>query len=361
MSNQFSTLRITPNASPLPVSVIRTSLIGDDDISVVKAWLVEFQGSETTQRAYRKEADRFMRWVHSVRCKTLADIDRLDLELYRGFMTNPPASWCGHRQGERGTDSWRPFEGPISEGSQRYALIVLSSLFSYLVQGGYLRANPAALIRRKGIRRGNNPHKTIPKTEMTEFLTHLTQLADQAKGTQLWLAAERELFVVTWLYWTGCRRDELAVATYADLLSGGGKTGQGIRWRIFGKGNKESWIPLRNEAEAALRRYSRAHGQLSSPSLPLLLALDGRVGNLCADQVRDCVKSSAAKFALAKPEYADRFNQVSPHWLRHAITAHLLDDRVDPRFVQRYLRHAYISTTMVYDSTGDRAFENAVS
>ena len=42
---------------------------------------------------------------------------------------------------------WRPFAGPLAPSSIRQSLVVVNSLFSWLVEAGYLAGNPLALTR----------------------------------------------------------------------------------------------------------------------------------------------------------------------------------------------------------------------
>ena len=51
----------------------------------------------------------------------------------------------------RFSPEWRPFVGPLSGRSVDYAIVVVSSLFDWLVRAQYLKVNPFhALARRRG-------------------------------------------------------------------------------------------------------------------------------------------------------------------------------------------------------------------
>lgn len=41
-----------------------------------------------------------------------------------------------------------------------------------------------------------------------------------------------------------------------------------------------------------------------------------------------------------------------PHCLRHSYVTHLVEDGVDPQFVQRQVGHQYASATAIYTSVG---------
>jgi integrase/recombinase XerC len=331
---------------------IPKSLIGNSDHEVVNSWLGEFADVPSTFRAYRKEVTRYLYWAHEVIGKGLPELNRADIETYREFMRNPPSNLLGARNGTHADGTWKPFEAAVSLSSQRYALVVLGSLHTYLVDGGYAIANPIALIRRKGPRSEPNREKTIDKASINRLLEFLRKRANAAVSRDENL--ERQLFVCTWLFETGCRRDELAHAKLSDVYP----SPAGLRWQIFGKGGSEAWIPLREGARNALLRYHNLAQHIPA-KLPVLKSLRGKAECLKGDQVRDIVKNACQTFA-SESSINKQFALVTPHWFRHAITAHLLNQGTDIRYVQRFLRHKSISTTMAYDSTGSKEFELAV-
>ena len=44
--------------------------------------------------------------------------------------------------------------------------------------------------------------------------------------------------------------------------------------------------------------------------------------------------------------------ELTPHCLRHSYVSHLIEDGVDPLFVQQQVGHSYASTTAVYTTVG---------
>lgn len=350
----------------------RKSIIGDSDEDAVRAFLLEFDGKPTTQRAYRKEVERFLWWLRGMG-KRLDQIDRFDVQAYRDFIRHPPHELIGPRNRARGSAEWRPFAAPLTEEGARYALTVLNSLYSYLGDGGHLDINPFALVKRKGPRPKKKPEKNLDLTTWELFLHTLTSLADAARETWRGPILERELFVCSALYWSACRREEMAAFRFGDLYRSWERSGDQLeerwRWNVTGKGDKTELIPVPLEMIAAVKRYWGA-----IPSTPedadtyVLRSLRTRLEPdrpLCPDQVRDIVVSAAMRVAAAivldQPHEAAVIQKVTPHWLRHARTKHLLDAGVDPRYVQRLLRHTSIDTTMTYDSTGERAFYEAIA
>lgn len=365
--------RDEPRAELLSTSgTVNRSLVGTSDPDALTAFVREFTGKETTQRSYRKEINRFYLWCLLKR-KRLADVDRFDVAAYCDFMRNPPSQFTGPRNRPRLSPEWRPFSAPVTEEGVRYALTVLNSLYNYLGEAGYLQMNPFALIKRKGPRPAKKPDKNIDQVTWALFISTLTELADAARGTWRSSILERELFVCAALYWSACRREELARFRFGDLYRSWERAGDQLeerwRWNVHGKGDKIELIPAPSEMIAAIKRYWGAIP--TTPDDAGIFVLRGvrsredSGAQLCADQVRDIVVSAAKRVSEAiadsHPYEAAVVAKITPHWLRHARTKHLLDAGVDPRYVQRLLRHASMDTTMTYDSTGERAFYEAIA
>jgi len=109
-----------------------------------------------TQRAYRKEAERFLLWAVMHKGKALSSMNNEDCTEYRDFLADPqPRSrWCGERARERWSPLWRPFEGPLSASAQRHALTILKNLYGFLVDQNYLMGNPWSAV---GVPRSAGP------------------------------------------------------------------------------------------------------------------------------------------------------------------------------------------------------------
>src|SRR3546814_17431418 len=78
----------------------------------------------------------------------------LDLLAYQHFLNDPqPAAQWVMRAGRkvaRAHADWRPFAGPLAPTSRRQAIIILNSMFSWLVTAGYLAGTPRSEERRVG-------------------------------------------------------------------------------------------------------------------------------------------------------------------------------------------------------------------
>jgi integrase/recombinase XerC/integrase/recombinase XerD len=112
---------------------------------------------------------------------------------------------------------------------------------------------------------------------------------------------------------------------------------------VEGKGRKTRFLPVGEQATAALRLYvetSRPRlldpGRTDEPAL--FLSKSGRP--LGTGDVRRRLRIWTARVGLPAG--------VSPHALRHSFATHLLDGGADLRAIQELLGHASLSTTQVY-------------
>ena len=71
----------------------------------------------------------------------------------------------------RSDPDWPPFNGPLSPASQGQAQVILNSMFTWVVDAGYLRRNPMALLRQRA-------KSTAPR--VTRYLS--ISLSDEVKS-----------------------------------------------------------------------------------------------------------------------------------------------------------------------------------
>jgi integrase/recombinase XerD len=85
--------------------------------------------------------------------KPISSLTHEDLLVYQHFLTDPQpaARWImpRGRKVARAHADWRPFAGPLAPSSQRQTIVILNTLFSWLVNAGYLAGNPLSLSRQR--------------------------------------------------------------------------------------------------------------------------------------------------------------------------------------------------------------------
>lgn len=326
-----------------PPSVPR-QIAANTDVAAIGLWLAEYRSSPHTLRSYHKEATRLLRWAAQERCKAVSSLTREDVLAYEAFLGTPAASG---RPGEI-----------LSFPSQRQAMGILSGLFAYLVNAGYLAANPWALRRRKALQRKRTVERFLDHTLWDYVLAAVDTWPQQRWRERQHV--ERVRFVLRFLYHTALRAAEAANAKVNDLVLRRG------RWwlQVVGKGGVEGEVPMSEALLQDFARYRDFHHLPPIPSPlddgPIILSIAGRRDHSLTptsiyNVVKDAFARTAKELAASDPARAALLRHASTHWLRHTAATHQADAGNDLRHIQRNLRHASIDTTAIYLHAEDDA------
>jgi site-specific recombinase XerD len=269
------------------------------------------------------------------------------------------------RKFARGHPEWRPFAGPLAPASQRQAIVILNTLFSWLVHAGYLAGNPLSLSRQRA--RKAKPRVTRYLEE--DLWTQVKQTIDtMPKDTD----REREHYHrVRWLfsllYLCGLRISEVVNNTMGGFFCRRDKEGTERWWiEIIGKGDKPRLVPATSELIVELARYRREKTLSPLPShtetTPLLLPIGGSQRHMTRAAVHALVKQvfkkTASRLRQRGAEFeslAGRIEMASAHWLRHTAGSNMANSEIDLRHVRDNLGHESISTTSIYLHSSDDA------
>ncbi|MBC7939030.1 MAG: tyrosine-type recombinase/integrase [Chitinophagaceae bacterium] len=352
-------------------------------------WL---QALSHTQRAYRKEAERFLLWAVTHKGKALSSMSNEDCTLYRDFLADPqPRSrWCGDRGRERWSPLWRPFEGPLSSSAQRHAVTILKNLYGFLVDQNYLMGNPWSAV---GVPRTAGPKVNAGRSFSVAQWRFIEQQLQMLPATS---ANQRLKFGLHLLYATGLRLSEVVAATVDDLQwveypadasdAQDDQPLEGWLLRVIGKGQKEREVPLPAEVVAGLARYLVSRGLAADPEefgnqgahllgkasdaaerAPGLSAgqtIDPRHGIAATtfyDQIKRFFEDCAGVLrGQGDTKGAERFDKASTHWMRHSHASHAIASGMPIEIAQQNLGHASLATTTVYVTTEKRRRMKAV-
>ena len=298
--------------------------------------------SAHTLRAYAREVSDFAAFLERTLGKrgTIAAVEHLHIRAYLGEL----------------------YERGLTKASAARALAAVRSWFKWLAKEGHVAQNPALLV--------STPKRPqhLPRVPSVEDVNRvLNSLEKQGRGgkaeaaeTAAWPERDRVIFEL--LYGCGIRNSELVGIDLRD-----------IQWKneailVRGKGRKERYVPLGDEAAAALRDFlplreakmlAAGKGAMVADG-PLLTNLRMRGDcRLTTRSVGRIVKAIAQSRGLA--------SDVHPHTLRHAFGTHMLEEGADLRAIQEMLGHERLSTTQrytqltvgqvqrVYDETHPRA------
>lgn len=292
------------------------------------------------------------------RGKPLSSLTTDDYLAYKAFLSDPQprARWCGPKVSRR-DPNWRPFAGPLGDRSIQQALAIINTLLAYLVSVRYLSANPLALARGRKASVASKPtvERVLDRNLWEHMLAHVEEWP-QATVAQV-AAYQRARWLLTFMYATGPRVSEIASHTMNSI---GVQRGRRDRWwwQVRGKGGREDRVPLANHVVEALARYREHLGlpHLPAPDerTPLVCRLSsaGRNKPMTRAQLYQIVKrillGAAADIEAYDAVGAATLRKASTHWLRHTAINHLADRVQDVRVIQRFARHANLSTTSGY-------------
>jgi integrase/recombinase XerC len=297
--------------------------------------------SRHTVRAYAREVRNFAAYLAETMGKgaQVGKVEHLHIRAYMGVL----------------------YERGLTKASAARALAAVRSWFKWLAKEGKVAQNPALLVSTPKL------PKHLPRVPSVEEVNRVLNSLEGGGVVQkdevdaaAWPERDRVIFEL--LYGCGIRNSELVGINMPD-----------IQWKndailVKGKGKKERYVPLGDEAAVALRAFlplreakllAAGRGALVHEG-PLVTNLRMRGDcRLTTRSVGRIVKAIALSRGLA----AD----VHPHTLRHAFGTHMLEEGADLRAIQEMLGHERLSTTQrytqltvgqvqrVYDETHPRA------
>jgi site-specific recombinase XerD len=392
-----------------------------NDYDAVREWLNLKPAESNTWRSYRKEAERFLLWAIVERRRPLSSLSSDDCTAYRDFLRRldpgkagewpfrlPRDAWFGKRGARRWSDLWRPFEGPLSEESQRLALTIVDSMCRWLTNRRYLDSNPwdgvplrmsvAQKVTQEVVQKVDTA-RSFTALEWNWLMDFLARMGDEAKRARL-------RFVLAFGYATGLRLSEMVNARIGDLerMRDAGDA-LSDRWvlNVVGKGRRHRQVPFPSSVFSELDGYLRQRGLGDRLSCDPGVHLIGRLrGNSEQDAAafengtvspspkrrdgvarelggKDAISGELLYKLLKKffgdaadairrlaeqpvnapgtpgragradlDEIARHLRRASTHWLRHTYNNHAVAGRVKLETAQHKFRRASINTTSIY-------------
>jgi integrase/recombinase XerD len=278
---------------------------------VIQAYLdhltVERGLSRNTLTSYRRDLDRYARWLAEEGIDDLASVGS-------GQVTAHLATLRA--------------EGLASSSAAR-AISAVRGLHRFATREGVVGVDVAAEVRPPA------PPRRLPKALDVD---QVTRLLDVPADTPLGL---RDKALLEFLYGTGARISEAVGAAIDDL-----ELGDEPAAILHGKGGRTRLVPVGGYAKAALGAYlvrGRPALAANGKGTPAVF-LNARGGQLSRQSAWTILHRAASAAGLP----VDGPHAVSPHTLRHSYATHLLDGGADVRVVQELLGHASVTTTQIY-------------
>ena len=362
------------------------------DAEAVAVWIAEKASrSSNTAQSYRREAERLMLWASEKKDKALSELMLEDFLEFAAFLSNPtPADdWISSRRHVRSSPEWRPFMGPLSPKSSKQTQIIIGSLFRYLHQKGWVRANPVPDPIKPGHvnsvydgkpqyvgNEGGGPlSRSLDGQQWKAVTKALDALPSDTPKKELF--AERSRWLISLFHTCGPRVSEVASHGMGSIKPVKHQDRTIWVWFVMGKGKKLREVPLSTETVRAMTRFRSVLGLSpyptpyeSTPLAPSFWTVK-EDGNVNPDVLRSLTRQSLYKIvtdimgsaaAIAGPESDDynSLSRASTHWLRHTALKDLADNTDDLRFVQQIAGHADIKTTMIYTSAKTHELYDAI-
>ncbi len=220
----------------------------------------------------------------------------------------------------------------LSANSQARIISGIRAFYRYLLLEDMIPHDPTQLLE------APKTGRKLPDTLSMEEVENLIVAIDLSKPE-----GERNRAIIETLYGCGLRVSELINLKISNLHFDIGFI------KITGKGNKERWVPIGNQAMNQIQRYLnhvRMHQDINKESEDFVF-LNRRGRHMTRVMIFYIVKNLAERAGIHK--------KISPHTLRHSFATHLVEGGADLRAVQDMLGHESITTTEIYTHL-DRKF-----
>jgi site-specific recombinase XerD len=232
----------------------------------------------------------------------------------------------------------------LAPATIRRKLSALHSLFDFLCEGNALAHNPVDGVKRP--KQDCNEGKTPALSDAQARL-----LLEAPSGSSL--KGRRDRAILAALLYHAPRREELCRLRVKDL-----GPRQGVpHLQVRGKGAKIRFVALHPRALMRIQDYLAAAGHGADLEAPLFQPVrNNRTGTLAKHMEPSSVRRNiVVKYAKALGLHFPRF---SPHALRTTAATNALEHGADLAEVQKWLGHADISTTRLYDKRRTRPAES---
>ena len=262
-----------------------------DYIAAYRAYLSEEKrASANTLSSYIRDLTQFQSWLIT---NGTADLRKVKKETINEYLLHMNHSGKSPATVTRSTAS-------------------IKSFYSYMVQSGAVKTNPAKAVTAMKVER-----------KYPEILTN----REDAKGF-------RDHAMLELLYATGIRVSELIGLNVGDINLSAGF----IRCRSK---DKERIVPLYPAAVKALEDYVK-------DIRPRIIADENEQALFVNMNGERMSRQGFWKIIKYYQEKAEINKDITPHTLRHSFAVHLLENGADLRSIQEMLGHADISSTQIY-------------
>lgn len=164
---------------------------------------------------------------------------------------------------------------------------------------------------------------------------------------------KRELAILTLLYDTGARVQELIDLNISDLRLSSPAT-----VKLMGKGQKVRVLPIMPQTVAIMKSYLECYRLNNENNIDEPIFFNKQRKRLSRAGITYILNKN---FEKARSFESDLFpEKISPHTLRHSKAMHLLEANVNLVYIRDFLGHVSISTTELYAKANSEVKRKAI-
>jgi site-specific recombinase XerD len=229
--------------------------------------------------------------------------------------------------------AWLESERGCSVSTRNQRLAALHAFFSYLQP-----LLPEMLLQLQSIIA--IPMKKYQQTAM-QFLSEegiKLLLAEPNVATKI---GRKHLVILSFLFATGCRVQELADMTVADAMYNANTVA-----RLTGKGGKSRFVPLDANFVNLLKQYIDEFGLSAPERLNSLLFASHTRQKFTRQGIAHILRKYAEQARQKHPDLIPE--KLSPHSVRHSRAICLLRSGVELIYIRDILGHVSVQTTEIY-------------
>ncbi len=214
----------------------------------------------------------------------------------------------------------------ITSSSLSRLISSLRRFFNFMILEKYIDENPIENISHP--RSGSKLPVTLNINEIDSMIEYYSLNKINNKF--------RNKSIIELLYSCGLRVSELTEINISDIF----KTESLLK--VLGKGNKERFVPMSDQAKKFLNEYIRyeRNGVKVKRGYEDILFLNNRGKKLTRVMIYNIIEKTRKKVGIKK--------KISPHTLRHSFATHLLENGAEIVSIQKMLGHSSITTTEKY-------------
>lgn len=161
----------------------------------------------------------------------------------------------------------------------------------------------------------------------------------------------RHRVVLTLLYDSGCRVQELCDLAVRDINTGGNPT-----VRLHGKGDKYRTVTISENTAHLVSEYIKRQRSLSLADQPLVV--NRKHEKMSRDGINYIISRYVQEIRRTDASFPE---DVHAHGFRHSKAMHMLAAGINIVYIRDFLGHEDISTTMIYSKADNRLKNEAIN